>query len=295
MGLAAAMDLAIIDMALEDVALLPPGYVSINLSAATLTRLDSLRDRLQRILERTPIVLELTEHAMIHDYDAVADGLRLLREAGVLLAVDDAGAGYSTFQHILRLRPDIIKLDRSITNGIDRDPARRALTTALGIFAAEIQASVVAEGIETEGELNALRMTGITRGQGFWLAQPSRLPLPEIQYRPTSLLEILGGSSQPLFVRSDTPRNPVGSPFVADPVLAVVIHGLLSSLALVTRAVERLRTHDGAVPLEEFRVLTRVMDTQLAHVTETLKDIVGGLPPQTLKTLDGLARRRVGG
>ena len=283
MGLAAEMDFAIIDMAREDVEFLPPGYLAINLSAATLTRVGPLRDRLQPILDRTPIVLELTEHAMVHDYDAVADGLRLLRDGGILLAVDDAGAGYSTFQHILRLRPDIIKLDRSITNGIDRDPARRALTTAVGIFAAEIQASVVAEGIETEGELNALRMTGVSRGQGFWLARPSRLPLPHIQYRPSPFLEILGGSSQPLFVRSG---------FDWDPALAVATQGLLSSLGYVTSALERLRAQDGAVPLEEFRALTSIMHRHLKHITGTLKDLFAGLPPETLKALDELAGRR---
>jgi EAL domain-containing protein (putative c-di-GMP-specific phosphodiesterase class I) len=276
-GLAAALDLAIIDMALEDVGQLPTGYLAVNLSAATLASPGALCDRMQPILDRTPLVLELTEHAVVDDYDAVADGMRLLRDRGVLLAVDDAGAGYSTFQHILRLRPDIIKLDRSITKGIDGDLARRALTNALVMFAAQIRASVVAEGIETEGELNGLRLTGVSQGQGFWLAKPSRLPLPGIQYRPAPLLDILQGSSDPLSGRSD-------------PTLAVVTHGVLRSLLCVTNAVERLEaSEEEAVPPEEFRALTSIMHTQLAYITGTLEDVLTGFPPETLKALEELA------
>lgn len=292
-GLAGAMDLAIIDMALEQVALMPYGHLAVNLSATTLSRPGPLLDRLHPIVERKPIVLELTEHAVVDDYDAVSDGLRLLRDGGVLLAVDDAGAGYSTFQHILRLRPDIIKLDRSITNGIDRDSARRALTNALAIFAAQTQASVVAEGIETESELHALRVTGVSRGQGFWLARPSRLPLPEIEYRPTPILDILRRTSGVLSIRYDTPPDDIGSIFDADPALAVVPHSLLTSLLFITSAVQRLRGQDGAVPLEEFRALTSVIHTQLASVMGTLKDLLQGSPPETLEALNKLAADRV--
>ncbi len=291
LGLAGAMDLAILEKAVEDVERLPPGYLSLNLSAATLSTPGPLQDRLQPILERTPVVLELTEHAMVDDYDAIVGGLRLLRDQGVLLAVDDAGAGYSTFQHILRLRPEIIKLDRSITNGIDANPAQRALTHALVIFAAEIQASVIAEGIETADELNALRMAGVTLGQGYLLARPNQLPLPDIEYRPTPFLEVLTRSPAHFAGSEAPPEISVEPVLEADAALAVVAHGLLGSLACVANALDRLQALDGVVPVAEFRALTGVMHTQLDHATATLKDIISGSPPDVVKALDDLAKR----
>jgi hypothetical protein len=72
------------------------------------------------------VVLELTEHTGIDDYHLFGEAISELRSNGLRLAVDDAGAGFSSFRHILNLRPDIIKLDIALTRGIDTDPARRA-------------------------------------------------------------------------------------------------------------------------------------------------------------------------
>ena len=88
------------------------------------------------------------------------------------LAVDDAGAGYSSFQHILQLRPDIIKLDMGLTRSINTHPGRRALVSAMIHFARETRAQIVAEGIETEMELATLRSLGIAKGQGYLLGRP---------------------------------------------------------------------------------------------------------------------------
>ena len=118
--------------------------------------------------------MEITEHSRVTDYNEARKTIKGLREAGVHLAIDDAGAGYATFRHILRLRPDIIKMDQSITQHIDRDQARVALATALVIFASEIGAVVIAEGVETRGELAALQAAGVSRAQGFALSVRSR-------------------------------------------------------------------------------------------------------------------------
>jgi len=118
------------------------------------------------------VVVELTEHIAIQDYCALSQMVEQLRANGARLAVDDTGAGISSLAHILSLRPDIIKLDRFLVSGVDTDPARRALAVALVGFASEIGAGVVAEGIETEGELNTLRALGIVLGQGFFLGRP---------------------------------------------------------------------------------------------------------------------------
>ena len=111
--------------------------------------------------------------------DPVIAALRSLRHGGVRVAVDDAGAGYASFRHILRLRPDIIKLDMALTRDIDRDPARRALASALITFAADTDSTIVAEGVETSGERAALRRLGVDAAQGYCLGRPT--PLSDIR------------------------------------------------------------------------------------------------------------------
>lgn len=102
------------------------------------------------------VVVELTEHAQVADYALLEQRLAGLRAAGVRVAVDDAGAGFASMRHIVRLRPDIIKIDLELTRGVDADPARRALAAALITFGADIGATIVAEGVETAGELAVL-------------------------------------------------------------------------------------------------------------------------------------------
>ncbi len=126
-------------------------------------------------LPRDRIVLEITEHAPVSDYAALADALAPFRAAGGRLAVDDAGAGFASLRHILWLEPDIIKLDISLTRDIDTDRRRRALAAALITFATEMGIAIVAEGIETRPELDALRSLGVRFGQGYFLRRPCPL------------------------------------------------------------------------------------------------------------------------
>jgi EAL domain-containing protein (putative c-di-GMP-specific phosphodiesterase class I) len=182
LGLAADLDLAIIERALDEIAVLPEGDVSVNLSPSTI-----LDERLCELLvggdfARDRLVIEVTEHARIPDYQKAQDQLAVIRKSGIRLAVDDAGAGYSTFQHILSLRPDQIKMDRSLTHDVDSDSARRALAAALVLFGTDIGATIVAEGVETSDEIAALRRAGIRWGQGFALGAPAMLPLPPLAY-----------------------------------------------------------------------------------------------------------------
>lgn len=278
LGLAGAMDLAVIDVALRDLDRLPDGYLALNLSTATLATPGPLRDLLRPALARRPIVLELTEHAVVEDYDRAADALRILRDAGILLAVDDAGAGYASFRHILRLRPDIIKLDRSITQCVDEDHGKRALASALVIFAAEMNASVVAEGIETEAELTALRLAGVERGQGFWLARPGPLPVGVTDYRPRPFVDLVGSTSPPFGVDLDVLAD-LGD--IQDATTSVVAHDVLTSMASIETAIALLSAGDGDLSREEHRALCGVLQRQAGHVTEILTDLVRGLPPGT--------------
>lgn len=175
-GLGAELEMAAVAAALGGLDELPADvFISINISPAT-----AIRPELDALLREHPaerLVLELTEHTPVYDYRGVTSALEALRDRGARLAVDDTGAGYSGLQHLVRLSPDVIKLDIGLTSGIDNDPAKRALSTALVAFAADIGASIVAEGIETHAELEALRHLGVKQGQGYLLARPGPLPL----------------------------------------------------------------------------------------------------------------------
>lgn len=134
-----------------------------------------LDPRFARLFDAAPadrVVLELTEHERIDDYGELVAALAPLRARGVRVAVDDVGAGYASMSHIVAIRPDIIKLDRGIVRGLDADPMRAALATALTGFAAQCGCKVVAEGVETPGELALLAGLKVQALQGFLLGRP---------------------------------------------------------------------------------------------------------------------------
>jgi PAS domain S-box-containing protein len=176
-GLGAELELAAIRHALDIAAATLPGdlYLAVNISPATLLRgaLDELIDSSGWNPAR--LVVEITEHVRVEDYQHLIECTGSLRRRGVLLAIDDAGAGYASFRHILALRPDYIKLDRALIAGIDADPGKRALVKAVTSFAGDIGATVIAEGIETARELHAVTVMGVQAAQGFHLAAPSRV------------------------------------------------------------------------------------------------------------------------
>lgn len=118
------------------------------------------------------IMLEITEHAVIEHYDHLSKIIRPFRERGMQVAVDDAGAGYASFRHILNLAPDRIKLDMSLTRDIDSDNSRRALAAAFAKFSEETGTAIVAEGVETASEINTLRQLGVSKVQGFYIGHP---------------------------------------------------------------------------------------------------------------------------
>jgi len=119
------------------------------------------------------VVLEITEHVGIDDYVALREAVARLGN-GVRFAVDDTGAGFASMRHILELAPSHVKLDRALVTGIDTDPARQALVMGLVHFAAAIDAVLIAEGVETPAERDALLRLGVRFGQGFLLGRPAR-------------------------------------------------------------------------------------------------------------------------
>lgn len=170
-GMGSALELLAVRKAIAAAARLPSALaINLNISPATLIG-GGAPESLAGIDPRR-IVIEITEHTPIPDYEPLLAALRPLRKAGMRIAIDDAGAGYSSLRHVLKLSPDIIKLDVSLTRDLDRDPNRRAMAAALAEYGHLTGTKIVAEGIETLEELEALRALRIEKGQGFHLGHP---------------------------------------------------------------------------------------------------------------------------
>ena len=120
------------------------------------------------------VTLELTEDELITEGSALEDRLDELRLRGAQLAVDDLGAGYAGLRQVMRLQPDVLKLDRSLVSGVSTDPAKAPMIDALVRYARRIGAVVCAEGIETMEDLEALADLDVTLGQGYALARPGK-------------------------------------------------------------------------------------------------------------------------
>ncbi|QBI18239.1 EAL domain-containing protein [Egibacter rhizosphaerae] len=194
LGLGIPLEVLAVRRAVEVLDQLPASaYLSVNVSPAA-----AASDELARALADVPVdrlVLEITEHAEVSDYAALNAAVDRLRARGARLAVDDTGSGFASMRHVLRLAPDIVKLDTTLTSDIDSDSFLRALGFSLRSFASAIDAEVVAEGIETGRELDALRFLGVRYGQGYYLRPPGPLALEP----PLSLAGRLGeGETAPL-------------------------------------------------------------------------------------------------
>ncbi len=175
-GLQTELELVAVRKALEALPQLPGGdYLAVNVSPVTLTRA-----AFRKLVARTDgerLVVEITEHAQIRDYSRLQEALVKLRALGVRLAIDDAGSGYASLRHILRLSPDVIKLDLTLIRDIHRDRSKQALAAGLISFADKSGASIVAEGIERAVEARALVELGVGYGQGNFLGPPGPLQL----------------------------------------------------------------------------------------------------------------------
>lgn len=160
----------------------PTWFVALNLSPTTMIA-PALHDLLA-CQAAGRLVLELTEHEQVADYDELARTLAPLRARGVRLSVDDAGAGFASMRHILKVRPEFVKLDRTLVCGLHDDIAKRALATSLVAFADKVGATVVAEGMETAEEVVAVRDLGVHCAQGYYFARPSPWPTQAVYPLP---------------------------------------------------------------------------------------------------------------
>lgn len=174
LGLGIELELAIVTRVLSLVPQLPPDiFVAINVSPAAAVA--APWSQLLETVDPSRIVLEITEHDAVQNYGPLDDVLESCRRRGVRVAVDDVGAGFSSFSHVLELGPEFVKIDQSIIRNIDGDDARRRLVQAIAEVAGQIGASVIAEGVETQGELDAVMAAGITQAQGYFLSRPKPL------------------------------------------------------------------------------------------------------------------------
>ncbi|WP_448641868.1 EAL domain-containing protein [Geodermatophilus sp. URMC 63] len=146
------------------------GYVAMNVSPQTL-----LTPEFSALLHTLPlhrVLLELSEHDPVADYDALGSALLPFRAGGMRLAIDDVGAGFSSLRHIVVTAPDVIKMDRSIVSGLTTDPVLTKLVESLVTFGHGCGVTVVAEGIETAEEAAALLGLGVDLGQGWHFGRP---------------------------------------------------------------------------------------------------------------------------
>ena len=174
LGMGEELERAALQAALAHQSRLPDGvYLAINLSPRALQSAETL----QMLHEAGPgpIVLEITEHAVIEEYGPLIEALQRYSERGTVIAVDDFGAGYSGLSHALRVRPRVLKLDMQLTRDIHRDEAKQALVGATVGFAGRMAVDVVAEGIECSEEAQMLRGLGVRYGQGYHFGRPAPL------------------------------------------------------------------------------------------------------------------------
>jgi len=175
-GLLLEIEMTAIRAALAQLEHLPAdAFISVNVSPGTAGS-EELRDVLGGV-DPKRVVLEITEDAVAGDYEEVSEAVGALRATGVRVALDDTGSGSVSFSSLFDVHADIIKIDIDVTHGIASDPMKEAMASALKALADRLGAMSLAEGIETEEELDLLRAVGVQAGQGYLFGRPE--PVPE--------------------------------------------------------------------------------------------------------------------
>ncbi|MGA8362421.1 MAG: EAL domain-containing protein [Candidatus Dormiibacterota bacterium] len=160
-----------------------PATLFVNVTVETLVEGRSSGDRLARLAESagvspSDVVLEVSERTPISDLNRLRRVVADLRQRGFRIAIDDAGAGYASMLVIAEVQPEFVKIDRLLIHRVDVSAARRALVVSLLSFGAHINARVIAEGIETDAELQTLLGLGVQFGQGWRLGRPVMVAPP---------------------------------------------------------------------------------------------------------------------
>ncbi|MEP0891193.1 EAL domain-containing protein [Leptolyngbya sp. PL-A3] len=155
----------------------PPLRISVNLSARQFEQ-PNLVEQIKQILVETGLQpcyleLEVTESSLMVDIKQSIETLEQLRELGVFLALDDFGTGYSSLNYLKQFPVDMLKIDRSFVQDVPFNPDSIAVTNAIIALGKSLQLKITAEGLETQEQLNYLRMQGCHEGQGFYFSRPA--------------------------------------------------------------------------------------------------------------------------
>ncbi|HTU62366.1 MAG TPA: EAL domain-containing protein [Polyangiales bacterium] len=191
-GRAVELEVRVLERALAARDTLPgDAFLSVNVAPEAL-----VDERMTKLLRRGSlerVVFELTEHTMVNDYVVLTQATSEVRSRGGLVAVDDAGAGYAGLTHILSLRPDFVKLDRALIEGVHLDEAKSALVEILGTFTSRIDAWLLAEGIEEAAELERLIQLNVPLAQGYLLGRPA----PEMGQLKPGIVKLVRNTERP--------------------------------------------------------------------------------------------------
>ncbi|MEO1033954.1 MAG: GGDEF domain-containing protein [Pseudomonadota bacterium] len=160
-----------------------PGRLFINLTPVGLLTFGQAPDRVLRILERhkvapADLVFELTEQAILDDYQAIRNAMKNIRSLGISLAIDDLGSGYSNLRAWSELCPDFVKIDRYFTSCVQDDPVKMEFIRAIVDMARAARSLVITEGVETAEEAGELVEAGINLLQGYYIGRPAERPTP---------------------------------------------------------------------------------------------------------------------
>jgi diguanylate cyclase (GGDEF)-like protein/PAS domain S-box-containing protein len=176
-------------------------YVSVNVAARqfrTAGFVTMVKDVLESSgLPASALLLELTERSLLRRDSDIAAELAELKELGIRLAIDDFGTGYSSLSYLREMPIDVVKIDRSFVDGIDRSPERLALVKGIVAIAHTLNMSVIAEGVETDEQYELLAEIGCEYGQGYLMARPLDLIKADALLRSGQPLASLSRSARP--------------------------------------------------------------------------------------------------
>ena len=152
-------------------------HISFNLSARDISSPETILKLIAIVsesgIEPSRLTFEVTETAVMADFDQASEVLRMLRRYGIKIALDDFGSGYSSLGYVHRLPLDVIKIDRVFVTDIESNASSRSIVKTIANLCMNLELDCVVEGVETEGQVNALRDLGCTIMQGYFFAKPA--------------------------------------------------------------------------------------------------------------------------
>lgn len=176
-----------------------PGKLFLNASPETLFQPDFRAGQTLKMLKKANlsperVVIELTEHSPLENYQAVREALKHYKEMGFEIAMDDLGSGYSGLRMWYELRPDYVKIDRHFMCNIDSDKVKQQFVLSIKNIAEQLNCKVIAEGVETKAEFEYIEALGLPFCQGFYIAKPCAFPIRKIDKKLFSISSYIAGT-----------------------------------------------------------------------------------------------------